>query len=197
MSDKGKLLSTTKFRTPEFRVSFPAVFEPKAFADEKPSWSLVCLFDKDADLSVFQQAVSNVIKEKLGGARPPGLKVPQTKDGDAVVTTAGKPRPETAGKRMITLRNKHRAPRVVDASVRDIDDPTQIYGGCYGCAIVDAYLWSNSFGKGISFNLLGFQKTRDGDPFQGAARDEDFEMHENTEDFTASSDSPDSPPLDW
>jgi hypothetical protein len=177
----GKMLGPRKFRTPEFRVSFPHVFEAVGFEGEDPCYSVTCLFDGDKSMKVFEKAIEGVINEKLNGRRPGGLKVSGARDGDEIYTQDGKPRPECAGQTVIRLKSKHRKPQVFDASRNQIVDPEEIYGGCYAIAVVEAYYWSNSFGKGISYSLLGLQKTRDGDAFVGGVSSNDFEDHSDEE----------------
>jgi len=172
---KGKMLSSTKFRTPEFRMSFPHLFEPHGFEDETPCHSVTALFPQSANLKCFEKAVQAIIDEKLNGKRSKKLKIAEIKDGDEIETKEGDPRPETQGKMVIRLKSKNRKPRVFDSSRDDIDNPDEIYGGCYGVAVVEAYLWKNSFGIGVSFGLLGVQKTRDGEPFLGGVDADDFE----------------------
>ena len=179
---KGKMITKTKFRTPEFRVSFPSLFEPRGFEEEAPCYSVTSLFPSEANLSVFDNAVQGVIDEKLNGKKPKSLKITGIRDGDEMETKEGKPRPETQGMQVSRLKAKTRRPRLFDASRQELVNPDEIYGGCYGVAIVEAYYWNNSFGKGISFGLLGFQKTRDGEPFVGGVAAEDFEEIEPLED---------------
>ena len=183
MSKKGKMLSSIKFRTPVFRVSFPALFEPKSFEDGPPVYSVTTLFDADADLSVFEKAVKGVIQDKLNGKRPKKLKVTEIQDGDDIEKKNGDPREECQGKRVIQLRSK-RKPVIVDNYREPITDPEEVYGGCYATAIVQAFYWDNKFGSGVSFDLVALQKIKNGEPFVGSqfAKD-DFEEYEDDEDY--------------
>ena len=46
--------------------------------------------------------------------------------------------------------------------------PTEVYSGCYGFAVLSVYPWRHpQSGDGVSFGILYFQKTRDGDPLGG------------------------------
>ncbi|NIV93773.1 DUF2815 family protein [candidate division KSB1 bacterium] len=179
---KGKMITSTKFRTPEFRVSFPHLFEPHGFENEDPCYSVNALFPQSANLKCFDKAVRAVIDEKLGGKKSKKLQITELKDGDEIETKDGEPRPETQGKTVIRLKSKNRKPRLLDSARDDITNPDEIYGGCYGVAVVEAYLWKNSFGIGVTFGLLGFQKTRDGEPFLGGVDVDDFEDVEEFED---------------
>lgn len=179
---KGKMLSDKKFRTPEFRMSFPALFEPHGFEGEDPCYSLTALFDEEKDLKVFEKAIKGAIEDKLNGKRPKNLKITSFRDGDDMLTQSGDPRPECQGQQVIKLKAKNRKPKLIDRVKTPIVNPEEIYGGCYAVAVVEAYYWKNSFGQGISFGLLGVQKTRDGDHFIGGVSDKDFDEYDDLDD---------------
>lgn len=61
----------------------------------------------------------------------------------------------------------------------------EVYAGCYGFPVLNAYTWDTSSGKGVTFGLQYFQKLRDGEKLftgGGAAVDpnEFFEQIEDT-----------------
>jgi Protein of unknown function (DUF2815) len=44
----------------------------------------------------------------------------------------------------------------------------EVYSGCYGFAVLSVYPWRHpQSGDGVSFGIMYFQKTRDGDPLGG------------------------------
>jgi len=46
----------------------------------------------------------------------------------------------------------------------------EVYSGCFGKAVLNAYSWENpSGGRGVSFGIRAFQKTRDGESLGGRA----------------------------
>ena len=62
-----------------------------------------------------------------------------------------------------------RKPRVVDANVQDILDPTEIYSGIYGRVAVDFFPYNFAGKQGVGCSLCNMQKLADGEPL-GATR---------------------------
>lgn len=62
-----------------------------------------------------------------------------------------------------------RKPRVVDSSLNDIIDPTQIYSGIYGRVGVDFFPYNFAGKQGVGCSLCNVQKLEDGEPL-GAVR---------------------------
>lgn len=62
-----------------------------------------------------------------------------------------------------------RKPRVVDSSLNDIIDPTQIYSGIYGRVGVDFFPYNFAGKQGVGCSLCNVQKLEDGEPL-GATR---------------------------
>jgi len=173
---KGQMLTETKFRTPEFRVSFPHLFEAHTVQEgDKPSYSVQMIFDRDTKLTVFKKAVKAVQKSKFQDKKIKSEKIKHVRDGNEIENSDGEIRPETKDKWVIQVASKNRRPRVLNARREDIINPDEIYGGCYAVAVIEAYGYDNQYGRGISFGLLGVQKTRDGEPFVGGVSTDDFE----------------------
>lgn len=158
--------------TPEFRVSFPAVFQARAAVEgQEPKFSVVMLFDKKTDLTILKQAVANAIIEKWGAEKtkwPKNLRLPfrdgSEKDYSGYENTT-----------FVTASSKQR-PGLVDQALQDIIDPTEFYGGVYARATVAAFAYDVSGNKGVSFGLRNLQKTRDGEAFSGKnAANKDFD----------------------
>lgn len=164
------MLKAANILTPEFRVSFPYLFEPQSPLSEgqKPKFSIVMLFKKDADLSALKNAVTSLIVDRYGAdkAKWPTLKTPFRDQG--IRSLDG----YVAGAIFITASSLNR-PGVVDAAVQPIIDPEQIYAGCYARASVRPFIYESRAGgmtvvnRGVSFGLQNVQKTRDGDPLGG------------------------------
>lgn len=153
--------------TPEFRVSFPAVFAPRAAnPGDKLKYGLHMLFPKTADITVLKQAVLAAGVAKWGADRtkwPNPLMLPfrdgAEKDYDGY------------GKDIIFVNTSSlQKPGLVDQNVQDIIEPSEFYGGCYARATVNAFAWTYMNKNGISFGLRNVQKVRDGDAFSGASK---------------------------
>lgn len=168
-----------KCMTPEFRVSFPQVFEPKAFQGQEPKYSVVMLFDKKTDLKALKDAAFNAAKEMWGEKAkwPKNFKMP-FRDGDEKADQLG-----YAGKIFVTATSKKR-PGVVNQKLDDIVNKEEFYAGCYARAVLIAFAYSKAGNAGVSFALQHVQKLRDGEKFGGgkAARDEFSVVDDGSED---------------
>lgn len=172
-----------KIVTPEFRVSFPQVFEAKAVnPGDKVKFTVQMLFrvkadlakldEKPVDLAPLKNAVVQVLVQKFGPDKtkwPKGLRIPfrdgKEKDydgyGEGVVFC-------TATSLM--------KPGLVDAALQPIISPSDFYGGCYARATVNPYYYDTKGNKGVAFGLQNIQKIRDGEPFSGRGKPEnDFD----------------------
>ena len=159
-------MATEKVLTPEFRVSFPAVFVPRSPMDgAEPKYSVVMLFPKNADLSGLKKIAKAAITEKWGDKPPKELRNP-FRDGDT------KELEGYAGMIFITASSKNK-PGLVDASRQPIISADEFYAGCYARATVNAYAYNKNGNAGVSFGLQNIQKLRDGEPFSGRTKPED------------------------
>jgi len=163
-------IESVKCVTHEFRVSFPAIFEPKAFEGQEPKYSLVMLFDKKTDLGTpankqrnsLKQAVKNAAEEKWGPREkwPKNLRMP-FRDGDEKADKQG-----YEGTIFVSTSSKLQ-PGLVGPSNQPILNPKDFYAGCYARAEVIAFAYDKAGNKGVSFSLQNIQKTRDGEAFSG------------------------------
>lgn len=182
----------TKMKTPEFRVSYPAVFKTK-YNDlaDKEEYSVQALFPKETtDLKKFKAVIKAAIINKW----PKGLndKVKEKvddnypiKDGDEM------DKPETAGMWVMNFKaNENYQPAVVstkkDAETGEfvkLVSEKEFYGGCWARATINAYAYEikTQNGKGVAnagvnLGLGNLQKLRDDEKFGGAGfnTEEDF-----------------------
>ena len=155
--------------TPEFRVSFPAVFQARAAAEgQEPKFSIAMLFPKTTDLTALKTLVKNTLVEKLGPDQkkwPKGIRLPfrdgAEKDYDGYQDTV-----------FCTATSKNR-PGLVDQAKQPILEPSEFYGGCYARATIGAFYYDKAGNKGVAFGLRNIQKMRDGEPFSGCNKPED------------------------
>lgn len=155
--------------SPEFRVSYPQVFAPKRNdLNGKDEYSLVMLFDKDADLSKLKAAAKAVMVEKFGADQskwPKSYRSPFRDQGER--EKDGKmPDGYVAGNTFITAKSTNK-PGLVDASVQAIIEPSAFYAGCYARATLRPYWYDNKGNKGIAFGLQNIQKLREGESLSG------------------------------
>lgn len=160
MTDKKK----NDLVTPEFRVSFAQVFEPKQVAGKGDAkYSLTMLFTEDTDLSVLKKAAIQAAKDEWGDKLPKNLKMPFLKGNELDIVHDGY-------KDMIFIRASSKQPVGVvkkqDGAITDIIDRAEFYSGCYAVAGVNAYAWTHETGgKGVSFGLQNVMKIKDGESF--------------------------------
>lgn len=150
--------------TPEFRVSFPTVFKPRAFKGKgEEKFSINMLFPKSTDLTELKEACKAWAKETWGDDLK-GIKWP-FKDGDV----KGKKERFKMYQGMIwcVATSKHK-PQVIqpDAKTYIYDDPAAFYPGCWARCEVHPFYYENE-GRGISLGLGNIQKTKDDDKFAG------------------------------
>lgn len=56
---------------------------------------------------------------------------------------------------------------IVDANKLPITEPSELFSGCYGRAIINFYGYDTQGNKGISAGLNGIMKLHDGEPLGG------------------------------
>jgi hypothetical protein len=179
--------------TPKFRVSFPQLFEAKAMEEgQEPKYSVTMLFPKDTDLSALEEAydaaVAKGMEDKWKGKKPKNLRNP-FRDGDEDENYCDKD--GYPGHIFVRASTKTK-PGVIATDVdpstgkrRVIDDPQEVYAGCYARATVVAYPYDVAGNKGIAFGLQNLQKLEDGESFSGAksAEDDFDDEYDEDDDF--------------
>lgn len=159
-----------KIVTPRFRVSFERVWKPQIDeASGKKQYSVVMLFDKDADLSKLKSLIKSARDKKWGDDVPKNLILP-LKDGNEKRYEGYKDKIYVNAKSIDPVG-------VVDDQKQVILDQEEFYSGCYARASVTAYAWGGDKrhkGKnGVSIGLQNLQKLEDGEAFSGRTKAED------------------------
>lgn len=159
---------TTKVLTGKVRFSYVNVFEAKlAPGATKPKYSIQLLIDKGDTLTLSRckAAIAAAIEEgksKLwGGKKPANLKLP-IRDGD-------EEKPELEDYENMYFMNCSSAnkPGVVDSTMDEIYDSTELYSGCYGRVTINFYPFSISGNRGVAVGLNNVQKLDDGERLGG------------------------------
>jgi hypothetical protein len=172
--EKNTEVSATLVLTPEFRVSYPAVFQPKSAAEgQELKYSISMIFPKVKDASgkwksvmdsapaEMKAAVVAAIINKWGADKtkwPKGLKLPFRDGAEKDQDGYGE------GVLFVNASSKNK-PGVVDQGVKDIIDPSKFYGGCYARAKLNAFAYDKAGNRGVAFGLNNVQLIRDGEPF--------------------------------
>lgn len=158
-----------KCMTPEFRVSFPAILEPKSFKGNEPKYSLAMIFPKGTDIKELKRAAFNAAVESWGPKDkwPKNLRWPW-RDGD--VDREGTPGYENSV--FVAATSKQR-PGLIDRHKKPILTEEIFYAGCYARASLIAFSYDNTGNRGVSFALQNVQKLKDGEKFGGRRNAED------------------------
>lgn len=148
--------------TPEFRLSYPALFEMREYQG-KSSYSLTMVFAKGADLTQLKAAAKAALDAKF----PNGCKNPRSpfQNGNDRVDEWGESFRDTT---YVRAQSKYQ-PKVVDANRVEILDPDKVYPGCYCRALVAPYAYDNAGNRGVAFSLEAVQFLRDGERLGGGA----------------------------
>jgi len=164
--------------TPECRLSFPSLFQKRAFDDESAAkYELTMLFTKRTDLKKLRDTINAEAIKKFGTTK--GVKLPIL-DGDEKGGDAGE---QFAGHFYAHAKSIYPV-AVIDKDRNDIGEE-EAYAGCYGKVSVavkaEEYKDPKSgkvVSKYVKLLLRAFMKTRDGEPFStrgNAAEDFDNE----------------------
>jgi hypothetical protein len=143
--------------TPEFRLVFPSIFEPKSFDDgSEPKYQFIAVFPKDADLTEVRQLVKDTYNE----AFPKGANNAHSpfREGNEKVDDWGEVFKDATYIRCTSKRQ----PSVVDSSKVAITDADSVYSGCYARAVISAYSYDRTGNRGVSISFSAIQITRHG-----------------------------------
>ena len=163
--DKRRKEMKEKILTPEFRVSYPAIFEPKSFNNGPEKYSVVMLFPKGTNLDALKDLARKAVEERWPdkAKRPKNLKQP-FRDGDMETGSNGEPK--HAGMIFATATSKLRV-GLVDQKCQDIINQDDFYAGCWARAEITAYAYDTAGNRGVAFGLQNLQKTKDDEAFTG------------------------------
>lgn len=170
-AEKNEKRDECRILTPEFRLSYPALFKPSGMKGAVPKFSVTMLFKKTADLSSVKLAMKHAKINEFGPNKeewPDDLASPVV-DGDDPKHTD---KEGYAGHWVIkATSNESQRPGVVDyPDCEPIIEQSEVYPGCYCRAQVFARVWEFPQGSGrygIQFILDHVQKMKEGKPFGG------------------------------
>lgn len=174
-----------KVMTPEFRLCFPALFEPKSFDTDtsqnaNAKYSMVMVFPKSADISALKEAATAAILAKWPdkASRPKNLKSP-FRDGSEKEDWEG-----FGSETIFIAASTKSRPGIVDQKRQPIFDSNEIYAGCYCRATIVPWAYDKAGNRGVSFWINNVQKLRDGESLSGrVAAENDFDATEEADPF--------------
>jgi hypothetical protein len=154
-----------KIKLNNVRLSFPALFKPKAGPDGgEPKYSATFLLDKQkhaATIKEIQLAIENLHKTELKGKHMKGTCL---HDGSEKPDMDG----YGPGVMYVSASEKKRIP-IVDRDMSPlVEEDSKPYAGCYVNASIRLWVQDNQYGKRINAALVAVQFAKDGDSF-GAA----------------------------
>lgn len=172
MANKGR---SEEFRTPICRLSYAqTLFKPRAQEKGKEEkYGCTLIFPKSTDRAALDAAVREAIVGRWGD---PGLE--RAKNGlikspflagdgkEARNKETGELHPGMGPEVFFirTTATKEYPPVVRYRSSTIPATEEEVYSGCYGFAVLNAFAWHNAQnGDGVSFGIRYFQKTADGE----------------------------------
>lgn len=161
--------TNTRLTTGEVRFNFVHVFEPHAFENNPPKYSVMVLVRKDdkKTLAEIARAIEAVKNSEKGKVKLKGLRGEITflRDGDEEKAADY---PEFAGHYFFNATSTNPV-AVIDRNKQEILDPRAVYSGCYGRVSIDVFAYNSHGNKGITTSLRALQLLRDGDPLSGVS----------------------------
>ena len=179
MSDKKKALAIRLLMTPVGVANFVNVFEPRAFEDGDPKFSVVIAIDKKAPASValqeMRKAIEAVATDRWGKAAPEmlktgGLRNP-LRDGDL-------PGAHDSLKGKLYFRASEDAehkPPVFDEKGAALFTDEDFYSGCKARLKIDVWSYDAKGNKGVGLSLRAVQRVSEGERLDGRTKVETFE----------------------
>lgn len=178
--------TSTRLTTGEARFNFVHIFEPHAFENNPPKYSVMVLIPKtDTEtLEKINRAVEAVKQSKNGKKNLKGARGNLTflRDGDE---EKAEQYPEFAGHYFFNASSKDPV-LVVDRNKQEILDPRAVYSGCYGRVSIDVFSYNSHGNKGITTALRAVQFLRDGESLGGVSPvnlDAEFDDLDDTDDM--------------
>lgn len=166
------------FKTPLARIAFADnLFTPQQRDNGKKQWGCSLLWPKGVDLSALHNAALEAAKEEWGDKAAEMIKNEIIKnpflDGDSKQgknKQTGEAHAGFPGTTFIrVISGEEYRPKLVNQKVLPITSKDELFSGCFGYAVVNAFTWENKEnGKGISFGVSMIQKAKDGDRLGGA-----------------------------
>ncbi len=168
---------STDAKTPLARLAYAnGLFEMQTSDSGRKSWTCSLLFPKTVDLSALHNLALEAAKEEWGdkavGMIKDGIIKSPFLDGDGKQGKSkktGEPHAGFPGHTFIRCTSgEDYRPKLVNQKVLPITDKAELYSGCFGFAVVNAFTWVNKEnGKGITFGISMFQKAKDGESLGG------------------------------
>ena len=166
------MATSTQITTGKVRFSYCNLFTPRAVQEGAAEKYSVTLLIPQTDKHTLKKikaamdaAQANYLAKNSGKKLPANLKS-TLHDGDGERPNGGDFGPECKGCYVMTVSSNNK-PVLVYADKTPLTEPTELYSGCYGRAIINFYVYDTQGNKGISAGLNGIMKLEDGEPLAG------------------------------
>lgn len=184
-------MAKTQITTGRCRLSYVSVFEPKLMPDNKTKKFSVTLLIPKEDVRTLtkiedaKEAAIDQFKAKNPAKRLP-RELPFTlHDGDGLKDNGDEYGPECRGCMVMTVTSaESRPPVVVYSDKTPITEPSEIYSGCFGKAVINLFVYDTAGKIGVTAGLNGVMKLSDGEPLAGGViTDADWDEDEDDDDI--------------
>jgi hypothetical protein len=164
-------MNKTQITTGKVRFSYVHAFEPKLDNNGVEKYSVTLLIPKTdkqtlKKIEAAMEAAKEVYKQKKPGKKLPTKINTTLHDGDGEKENGGEYGPECRGHMVINVSSKMK-PVIVYADKTPMTEPTELYSGCYGRAVINFYVYDTSGKVGLTAGLNGIMKLEDGEPLAG------------------------------
>lgn len=163
---------STQITTGKVRFSYVNVFQPRAAREDAPPKYSVTLLIPKSDKATVQKIKAAMDEAKTKYITNNGSKKLPTNlkntlhDGDGERPNGGEFGEECKGCYVMTVSSNNK-PVIVNSDKTPLTEPSELYSGCYGRAIINFYVYDTQGNKGISAGLNGIMKLYDGEPLGG------------------------------
>lgn len=155
------------------RFSYLNANEPKeALNGGKPRYSASLIIPKSDAVTIekIKKAIQAAYEDGQGKFRGNGKAVPALKDIKYPLRDGDQERPDDEAYRnsYFVNCNSERKPKAFDVNGNDIIDPSELYSGIYGKAMIEFFAYNTNGNRGIGCGFQGLKKYEDGAPLGGS-----------------------------
>ena len=154
-------------KTPPGRCSFPHLFEPSRFENQKPKYSVGLCFPPREEMNAAAAKAYDEMERRVEDLRAQkfkekkfGVHIRSPFETITEDNASGRPIGWTSAKFKSFTR-----PDIFDSDATPLTDPTRIYGGCWLVAGWTLYSYDVSGNKGIGLGLTAAQFVKNDEAF--------------------------------
>lgn len=165
-----------KIITPVAMLSYPNLYEPRAYGGGEPKYSAALVFPEGSDLKAIKAAIKEAAKDRFGDKAAGILKAnnPLRTDTDAKGYPDGSTFFNAKSTRQPQVVTRYADPKTGKPMLIDEDMATEpdgqneVYPGLHVKALISVYAYDTNGNRGVAFGLEGLQRWEDADRLDGA-----------------------------